>query len=405
MSGTGGRTRRELLVDTAKAAAAASVAGLAGCFPDVGGRWPDASACRVTDAGAENEAGAAAAISNAVVEVFREESVVSPTRSRNVVQPDVVATMLDAGLAALARAIAKPNAGSSSQDGGTGGEDAARSTISADQDVSDGTYADGGIDDNPWQVLLPTYRPGQRIGLKVNCLNQNAPTSRYLIRAIVTSLRDRLGVDPANIIVWDRILSELKTKAKYTDEDLAGAQLRGTLQESGKVTPGEPGYGDPISPSIECQTPRLSRILTDQTDLTINCPVLKTHNVSGITAAMKNIYGIIDIPGKYHRPHLQTALPALYALPAIRNSISLTIVDGLVGIINGDTDSINVAAIRRILLAQDPVAMDGYALDLVNQLRNASDPPVPPVEADLVTYIARAEALGLGTTKYSLINA
>jgi uncharacterized protein (DUF362 family) len=119
---------------------------------------------------------------------------------------------------------------------------------------------------------------------------------------------------------------------------------------------------------------------------------------------LKNIYGIIDIPGKYHKP-IQTALPALYALPAIRNSISLTIVDGLVGIINGDTDSINVAAIRRILLAQDPVAMDGYALDLVNQLRNASDPPVPPVEADLVTYIARAEALGLGTTKYSLINA
>jgi uncharacterized protein (DUF362 family) len=403
MSGTGGRTRRELLADTAKAAAAASVAGLAGCFPDVGGRWPDASACKIPDAREENAA--VPAISNAVVEVFREGSVVSPSRARNVIQPEVVAAMLDAGLAGLARAIAKPNASSSRQDGGTGGEDAARSTLNADQDVSDGTYADGGIDDNPWKVLLPTYRPGQRIGLKVNCLNQNAPTSRYLIRAIVTSLRDRLGVAPTDIIVWDRHLSELKSNAKYTDEDLAGAQLRGTLQVAGKETTGDPGYGDPISPAIECQTPRLSRILTEQTDLTINCPVLKTHNVSGVTAALKNIYGIIDIPGKYHRPLLQAALPALYALPAIRNSISLTIVDGLVGVIKGDTDSSDVVPIRRILLAQDPVAMDSYAVDLVNQLRSAADLPAPPVEAELLTWIARAEALGLGTTKYSLTKA
>jgi uncharacterized protein (DUF362 family) len=132
--------------------------------------------------------------------------------------------------------------------------------------------------------------------------------------------------------------------------------------------------------------------------------VLKTHNVSGITAALKNIYGIIDIPGKYHKP-IQTALPTLYALPAIRNSISLTIVDGLVGVIKGDTDSSDVVPIRRILLAQDPVAIDSYAVDLVNQLRGAADLPVPPVEADLLRWIARAEALGLGTTKYSLTKA
>ena len=113
----------------------------------------------------------------------------------------------------------------------------------------------------------------------------------------------------------------------------AGAQLLGTRvappQQDGGVpdtnTDVQPGYGEQISPTIECQSPRLSRILTELTDLTINCPVLKTHDVSGITAAMKNIYGIIDIPDSYHAP-IQTGLPKLYALPAIRNAISLTIV-------------------------------------------------------------------------------
>jgi len=393
MAGTAGKTRREILSDAAKIAAAASVAGLTGCFPNVGGRWPDAGACSngvPEDAGANGKTPFQPA-TNAVVEVFRESSVEKKAVGRYVIQPDAVPEMLEEGLKELARQVQASRQGVSASDGGQ---------TDSDQD--------GGAGDNPWKVLLPGFRPGYRIGLKVNALNGSVPTSSAVIRAIVLSLRDHLGVDPATIIVWDRVLeNELKGKARYHLADLGGATLLGTVVTTNKATEGEPGYGAIICPPIEGEPPRISRILTDLTDVTINVPVLKTHNVSGVTAAMKNIYGIIDIPAKYHKPKLQTALPALYALPVIRHSLVLTIVDALVGVVTGDTDSPPDEFPRRLLLSQDPVAADNYALTLVNQLRSAQQVPLPPINsgnnADIAKWIDLAHDLKLGDKSYSLI--
>ena len=97
---------------------------------------------------------------------------------------------------------------------------------------------------------------------------------------------------------------------------------------------------------------------------------------------------------------LNTALPKLYALPAIRNSISLTIVDARIAVISGDTSSPPNATPGRILLAQDPVALDSYALVLMSQLRTAAG--MKPLVSSL-PWIDNAAAAGLGSEKYSLI--
>ncbi len=415
MSGTRGRTRREILADAAKAAAAASVAGLAGCFPSVGGKWPDAggqNACKNGPDGGSDPASRGNKppfhpATNAVVEVFDEASVIKKG-AKDVIQPEVVVAMLATGLKALASQIQGGHEGASdggTADASTSGVDASVSPPDDDRADAGSENDDAGVEVNPWKVLLPGYRPGQTIGLKVNCLNGSVPTSGAIVRAIVSSLRDGLNIDPSKIIVWDRVLEELNIKGKYSANDLAGARLLGTVATTSKATEGEPGYGDIICPAIEGENPRLSRIMTDLTDLTINVPVLKTHNVSGVTAAMKNIYGIIDIPGRYHKPKLQKALPALYALPAVRNSLVLTITDALIGIVTGDTDSGTDISPRRILLAQDPVAMDNYALALVNQLRAGMTPSKGPVDTSVLGWIDLAHQMGLGTKNYALVKA
>jgi uncharacterized protein (DUF362 family) len=379
-------TRRELLADAARVAAAASLGSLAACFPDVGGKWPYIGPECVDDTPLPVQG------ASRVVEVYREDSVVdapdSLGRIKPTIQADKVQLMVDAALSALA-----------------GG-------------------ADGGTD-NPWPTLLPDYKPGQRIGLKVNCLNSTVPTSAALILAIVKNLTQKLGVNPNDIIVWDRRLDELTRNPGYTRTGLGGAQMMGTVTSTEDAS--GPGYSETFCGVIANKPPRLSRILTEMTDLTINCPVLKTHDVSGVTGALKNIYGIIHNPGDYHNDVIADALPALYRLPPIRRGIKLTIIDALIAVTWGGTDAQADTVPKRILVSSDPLAIDSYALALVNKLRAAArgartsadaDANAAPdaatgtdsdaagfwdVKADRLGWMDNAYKLGIGTKAYNLI--
>jgi hypothetical protein len=249
----------------------------------------------------------------------------------------------------------------------------------------------------PWSALLPDYSPAMRIGIKVNCLNPQLTTTIPLVKALVASLRAELDVDPQRILVWDRRLDELAPpppRAGFRADDI-GAQVIGTVNST--TDGGGPGYADAVCGVVAGRAPHFSRILTELTDVTINLPVLKTHDVSGVTGAMKNIYGIIDNPGDYHT-NLVIALPALYRLPPIRSHIRLHVIDALFAVIGGGTSSPPDAVPRRLLASTDPVAIDAYALALVNRLRAARTPnPLPLVDATRTTWLDNAHALGLGT--------
>jgi hypothetical protein len=253
----------------------------------------------------------------------------------------------------------------------------------------------------------------------VNCLGVVA-TSPAVVRALVASLRDKLGVEPSKIVVWDRFLSDLTGNGKYTEDDLGGARMYGTLirgvdenkgenQDDPKFTDGH-GYGETIcgvpQGQLESGTgpgrhPRVSRIITHETALTINCPVIKSHNVSGITGAIKSVYGIIDNPGHYHK-NFNVVAPPLYDIPAVRKSISLTICDAIKGVLSGPPSGPANCVPKRLLLSQDPVAMDSYILDLLNQLRAAlgSSPIAPSPDP----WLDKAASMGLGTRKYQLVS-
>jgi uncharacterized protein (DUF362 family) len=375
MANPPGMTRRELLTGAAGAAAAASLGGIAGCFPGTEGSWPDASPDTFSSCDCPEPIASAATTSTegqrppvqgaaTVVTLQRKDSIDSQGRSLDQPYLDVVQSMVDDVLSALAGGAA-----------------------------------------NPWSVILPTVGRCTRIGLKVNCLNTYFSTSPAIVRALIKSLVTKAEVCPGKIIVWDRRLDELNGAGQYTDEHLQGAQLLGTVNSTTDLH--GPGYSRDDFGTFHGSTPRLSRILTDHTDVTINCPVLKTHGQSGVTGALKNIYGIINIPASYHsdeekKIRLQDALPALYNIPKIRDSIKLTIVDALRAVTLADTADRPDSLPGRIFASLDPVALDRYALDLVNQLRATRNKS--PIAGDIVSWLDNAYQLGLGAREYKLVD-
>jgi uncharacterized protein (DUF362 family) len=356
-------SRRQLLRDAAGVAAAASVGAIAGCLPDVGGTWPSVSQaleCTSAEGGAD-DAGPVTTVSK-VVEAYREDSVLlSADGETATIQADKVQLMVDAALSALAGSI-----------------------------------------DNPWKVLLPDYSEGMRIGLKVNCLSRGTPTSPAVISALITSLKTHLKIAPTNVIVWDRRSDELNRNVGYTTEAFGGAQILGTWTSPDDPT--GPGYEDGACGTFageDGSLPRLSRILTERTDMTINCAVLKRH-ISGVTGAMKNIYGIIHNPLWYHHELLQTAIPALYAQPPIRKSLRLVVMDCLRAVIDGSGESSPDDTPRKILVGQDPVALDSRALDVLNEQRAKMGlDPIPP---SLTRWLDNAYQAGLGSRTYDLVS-
>lgn len=243
-----------------------------------------------------------------------------------------------------------------------------------------------------WKTLLPGFTASKRIGIKVNCLSSYLYNSTELLAALVKTLVKDLGADAKKIVVWDRRGDEL-IRSKITEAKV-GCPVLGTVKSTSDTS--GPGY-EAAALKANGKATHLSKILTQQTDLTINIPVLKTHNISAVTGALKNIYGFIDNPGDFHTD-LNDYLPALYALQPIPKHCVLNITEGLLAVTKGDTSDPPDTIAARLLFSRDPVALDAHAVALINQLRGT----LKPVPTAKLTWLANAEKAKLGTTKVNL---
>src|SRR5207237_485087 len=80
----------------------------------------------------------------------------------------------------------------------------------------------------------------------------------------------------------------------------------------------------------------LSLITSRQVDKLINVPVLKDHQSAGVTLALKNLsHGLVNNVSRSHATYTLNAcgsfIPAVVAMPTIRNKAVLHILDGIKG--------------------------------------------------------------------------
>ena len=181
-----------------------------------------------------------------------------------------------------------------------------RVVIVRDRDVIDGSFK---VDQNVVRGMLDDavvklaggksasaawkkyFRSDDVVGIKVNTLSGRWMSSHpELVLAIADGLISA-GLKEKNIVIWDKDDRE--------------------LQQAGFVINRKPS-NDPkcfgTSPDVGFETDikmhggvasRLSRIVPFCTAF-INVPVLKHHTIAGVTLSLKNWFGAINNPNKYH---------------------------------------------------------------------------------------------------------
>jgi uncharacterized protein (DUF362 family) len=236
--------------------------------------------------------------------------------------------------------------------------------------------------DNPIEAWRELVRPGELIGLKVNTLGGRGISSNLqLIEAICERLQEA-GIKATDITVWDRSTEELERAGFHISLGGNGVRCFGTDRvdyEEDLATYGSVGS-------------RLSKILTRRSDVLINIPVLKDHDGAGVTIALKNMYGVIHNPNKYHPNGCDPYIADLNMLPEIRTRLRLHLCDATTAMYEGGPGYKPEHSWKcdSLLASQDPVALDYTGWQIIERKRAALG--LKPLEAEQRAphYIATA---------------
>ncbi len=263
--------------------------------------------------------------------------------------------------------------------------------------------------------------PDDVVGLKVNTLSGPGCSTRHeVVNAVVAGLR-QAGVKDSNIIIWDRFDSHLR-RTGYAIQRRPGA-IRCYATDS-------PGIGsdmnvfytadvskwipDDLKKTIDTglgtsyQNSHFSAIFTQQITKQINLPVLKDHNIAGVTLALKNVaFGICNNTERFHPTPINCdpMIAEVAAHPMIRNKNVLNIADCLSFIYDGGplVDPDRILEYNALLIGTDAVAVDSVGLDILETIRRGKGLPslwktnTPP------KYLVSAAKMNLGVSELSAI--
>ena len=267
--------------------------------------------------------------------------------------------------------------------GAWAGADTAQETVL--QMLDDGLSTLPGVADklSAWQAL---FNAGDRVLLKVNCIDSSLPTPPVVAYAVAQRLIEA-GLSPENILIFDRTDRELQACGYTLNESGPGIRCHGAL-------------GEGTEAALSQATVRFFQEF-DECDAVINLPLPRSHPFAGITVALKNHYGSVNQPMRLHGNSCAAAAD-LNAQPNIRDKTRLIIGSALL-VASGNWRSPETE--DALLFSFDPVAHDTVARDILVRYREAQGQDSGSL-INVSRYLQSAQSLNLGTndpTKIELI--
>jgi len=226
------------------------------------------------------------------------------------------------------------------------------------------TYFDRDTPEEAWKQIA---RSDQTVGLKVNCLAGLGMSTSVDLVDIVCERLQQSGIRKNQIIVWDRMNRDLEGADFKIRESPNSIRFYGNEHlgfESNLEVFGSVG-------SLLCKT------LTRQCDVVINLTLMKDHGITGYTGALKNLFGAIHNPNKYHLNIGDPYVPDVWMLPAVKEKVRINICEAIDAQYNGGPSYMPhwTWPHNRILVSTDPVALDWIGWKTVESKRNEAGLP------------------------------
>ncbi|MDX1778748.1 MAG: DUF362 domain-containing protein [Thermodesulfobacteriota bacterium] len=246
--------------------------------------------------------------------------------------------------------------------------------------------------ESAWGAL---FTPDDIVGIKVNALGgKRIATQPVIVDAIVTGLK-RAGVPENNIVVWDRLTDELQKAGYRINRSKTGVRCYGTDTNYER----EPEMSGSIGSCF-------SRILSSQCTALINVPVLKDHDLAGVSISLKNFYGAIHNPNKYHDNNCDPYIADVNKHTYIKDKLRLIVCDATTLLYHGGPAYKPQYAVNYcgVLVSRDPVAVDTIGVKLIEDVRREKGlEPLREAGREPV-HVATAAKQGLGTDDLSKID-
>ncbi len=241
--------------------------------------------------------------------------------------------------------------------------------------------------------LMTVFRPGDRVGIKVNTIGGRALSTRPETAAALAAHLAGNGLDADHLIIWDRTNRELRAAGYKLTAERTGVRVYGTDAD-------EAGYGRDLL-SHRSIGSLFSTILTEAVSASVSLAILKDHGMAGITAGMKNYFGAIHNPNKYHDTGCDPYVAEVFDAPPVKAKHRLSVVDALVVQYHRGPSFHPQWAERcgTLIFGLDPVAADRVGWSLVERLRAAKGLPSLAEEGREPAYLATAAKMGLGNAE------
>jgi len=244
---------------------------------------------------------------------------------------------------------------------------------------------------NAWLSLASTQ---DIIGLKVYAKPGPNSGTRPAVAAAVIKGLIAAGIPQQNIILWDRDEKDLREAGYFQIAEQLQIRIAAATKAGWDETNAydSPIIGNPVFGDLEFEKKGdgvgrksfVSKLVSQEMTKIINLTPLLNNNEAGVCGNLFSLaLGCTDNILRFESEgqRLATAVPEIYALPAVGDKVVLNITDALLcQYEGGDRGLLHYSSmLNQLRLSRDPVALDALSLkELDAQRRKAKAPNLRP---------------------------